>query len=327
MKKIKFLSCAALAAFMAFGLASCEKENFSTDTNVTVTPPTINIPGIEIPDGYQPGDAVVSIQPTVNALINGTINNVTEKATIKFNGVEKKYEVLTGKTIAAQEIIISVSYIAKVDGFEKELTASEIISIPALQAGMVAIITPTIWLSATTEGYNLETGISAVTDEIKKENIIENKTDYWYSDYDATLKYVKEGSYLISKEIMPGYENDKAVVDALDTYAKGLSTELEYAEFTLENINVYAQSLTIIPFSQTKVSTEYEIKKGITWSRSSDIKTVAKFTIEEYGTLIVGIIKENINLEGEGHGHGNGHGHGHGHGGNDNAGGSIVDAL
>ena len=126
---------------------------------------------------------------------------------------------------------------------------------------------------------------------------------------------------------MPGYENDKAVVDALDTYAKGLSTELEYAEFTLENINVYAQSLTIIPFSQTKVSTEYEIKKGITWSRSSDIKTVAKFTIEEYGTLIVGIIKENINLEGEGHGHGNGHGHGHGHGGNDNAGGSIVDAL
>ena len=332
MKKIKFLSCAALAAFMAFGLASCEKENFNTDANVTVTTPTINIPGIEIPDSYKPGDAVVSIQPSVNALVNGEILKVTDKAIVKFNGEEsdKKYKVLTGQTIAAQEIAISVSYTANVEGFEKTLEATDVVSVPALQAGMVAIITPTIWLSATAEGYFLETGITTTPSEIVKNKVIENKTDYWYSDYDAVIPYVIEGSYLTSKEIMAGYENDETVVKALDTYAKGLSTELKYnEEVTLKDLNVYAQSLTIIPFSQEVISTEYEIKKEMTWSRSTEIKTVAKFTIEKYGKVQFDVndIKYNVNLEGEGHGHGHGEGHGHGHGGNDNAGGSIVDAL
>lgn len=333
MKKIKFLSCAALAAFMAFGLASCEKENFNTDANVTVTTPTINIPGIEIPDSYKPGDAVVSIQPSVNALVNGEILKVTDKAIVKFNGEEsdKKYKVLTGQTIAAQEIAISVSYTANVEGFEKTLEATDVVSVPALQAGMVAIITPTIWLSATAEGYFLETGITTVEKEIEKKYAIKNPTDYWYSDYDVVLPYVIEGSYLKGEpEIMAGYENDETVVKILDTYAKALSTELKYNEkVTLKDLNVYAQSLTIIPFSQEVISTEYEIKKEMTWSRSSEIKTVAKFTVEKYGKVQYdeNDIKYDVNLEGEGHGHGHGEGHGHGHGGNDNAGGSIVDAL
>lgn len=327
MKKIKLLSCAVMAAFMAFGLTSCEKENFNTDTDITVTPPTINIPGIEIPEGYKPGDAVVSIQPKVNALINGTITNVTEKATIKINGQEKKYEVITGQVIAAQEIAIVVSYTAVVDGFEKELTATDYVSVPALQAGMVAVITPTIWLSATTEGYFASKVKEEVSDVIKKNFVVTNEKDVWYSDYDAELVYVKEGSYLKSKEVMAGYENDKEVAEILNTYTEAFTTEIAYGTLTLEDLTVYAKSLTIIPYSQTLVTTEYEINKSMTWSRSTDVKTVAKFTIEGYGALELGKIKDNINLEGEGHGYGHGHGHGHSHGGNDNAGGSIVDAL
>ena len=88
MNKLKFLGSAVMAAFMAFNLASCEKESFTTETDVTVTPPTITIPGINLEDipQYQPGNAVVAIQPTVNALINGIVTDVTSKATIKIAG-------------------------------------------------------------------------------------------------------------------------------------------------------------------------------------------------------------------------------------------------
>lgn len=327
MNKIKFLGFAVMAAFMAFGFTSCEKENFSTDANVTVTPPTINIPGL--PEDYKPGDAVVSIQPTVNALINGDISNVTEKAIIKFNDEEAKHKVLTGKTIAAQEITITVQYTAVVEGFEKELTATDIVSIPELKAGMVAIITPTVWLSATTEGYSFHEVGETELGAVNKEYIIENKTDYWYADYDAELKYIKEGRYVTNKEILPGYENDEEVVKVFDMYAKGVATEFVYEKFKVEDITVYAQSQTIIPYSQVKISTDYEVIKEMTWSRSTEVKTVAKFTIEQYGALTFDIeeIKYDVNLKGEAHGHGHGKGHGHAHGGNANAGGSIVDAL
>jgi hypothetical protein len=175
MKKLRFLGSAVMAVFMAFNLASCEKENFTTDTDVTVTPPSITIPGITMPNEYKPGDAVVSIQPTVNALINGTITNVTANATIKIDGEELKYKVLTGQTIAAKEVTITVSYTATIEGFDKVLTAEEKVNVPDLKAGMVAIITPTIWLSVNTKGYFSDKkgqGVSAVeSDKASVENV------------------------------------------------------------------------------------------------------------------------------------------------------------
>ena len=208
-----------MAAFMAIGFTSCEKENFNTDTNVTVTPPTINIPGL--PESYKPGDAVVSIQPSVNALINGEISNVTATATIKFGDVEKKNYVITGQTINAQDITISVSYTANVDGFEKVLEATDVVSVPALEAGMVAIITPTIWLSINAEGYSFHKVGEKEIGSVEKKNVIRNQTNYWYTDYTAELPYVVEGSYVVNKEILAGYENDEEVVKVLDLYAKG----------------------------------------------------------------------------------------------------------
>ena len=107
-----------------------------------------------------------------------------------------------------------------------------------------------------------------------------------------------------------------------------MSKELEYATAEVK-VDVYAQSQTIIPISQSIISTDYEIKKMIEWSRAADEKVVATFTVVEYGafTIHTNEIKTNINLKGEEYGHGHaGHGDGHGHG-SLNAGGSIVDAL
>ena len=317
MKKIKFLCCTALVAFMAFGLASCEKENFNTENNVTVTPPTIIIPGIEIPERYEPGDAIIAIQPKVNAFINGSIINVTEDAIIKINGETKKHEVLTGKTIAAQDVKIEVSYTAVIDGFEKELTATDNISIPAMQAGMVAIINPTIWLS-----INGESSIYSeveIGDEIwdNYSVTLTNNSDYWYSDATAELEYIVPGCYVTKSEIEEAYQSDEEVKEIIDSYTEGLGTELKKQTLKLENVVVYAQSLTIIPYSQSRKSVEYTFFKSMDWSRAAETIKVASINTEEYFEIAFNAndIKTNINLQGEGHGHGHGHGHGSGNAG------------
>jgi hypothetical protein len=191
MKKLRFLGSAVMAVFMAFNLASCEKENFTTDTDVTVTPPSITIPGITMPNEYKPGDAVVSIQPTVNALINGTITNVTANATIKIDGEELKYKVLTGQTIAAKEVTITVSYTATIEGFDKVLTAEEKVNVPDLKAGMVAIITPTIWLSVNTKGYFSDKKGQGVSAVVSDKVSVENVSNYWYSEQTKEITYVR----------------------------------------------------------------------------------------------------------------------------------------
>lgn len=327
MNKIKLFGCALMGAFMAFNLASCEKENFSTSTDVTVTPPTINIPGVEMPDTYQPGDAVVSIQPIVNALINGSISNVTESATIKIGGKTTKYDVITGKTITEQDITISVSYTAVVDGFEKVLEATETVHVPAMEAGMVAIITPTIWLSVNTKGYNtVET--DEKTEEGKKTPLsFKNETNWYFPNGVAEIQYIAAGSYVTNLKYATGYENDSEVKEEVEKIIKGMSQKYTYATMPVP-AQFYAQSQTIIPVSQSKTITEYEIKKTIEWSRSIEEKVVATFTVETYEELIVYTkeIKTNVNLKGEEYGHGHGIGHGHGHG-DFNAGGSIVEAL
>ena len=110
MKKIKFLSCAFLAAIMALGFTSCEKENFNTQTDVDIDVPVINIPGVVLPPSYQPGDAVLSIQPTVIANINGLSTTVTNEAKITYNGEsELKYEVNCGFRNLGVSVFNSIS--------------------------------------------------------------------------------------------------------------------------------------------------------------------------------------------------------------------------
>ena len=327
MNKIKLFGCALMGAFMAFNLASCEKENFSTKTDVTVTTPSITIPGITLPEGYKPGDAVVSIQPTVNALINGIIENVTAEATIKFNGVEKPYEVLHGQTITEQTITISVSYKAVVDGVENVLEATETINIPQMEAGMVAIITPTIWLSANTDIYYFNQSTEGTPETVKKNIPIENPEYVWYSDQVAKIEFAK-GSRVENLEFAEGYENDSKVKAEIEKITKGMSQELNTYILEVGNITVLANSQTIIRISQVKTTTKYEILEGLKWNTSRAVgDVVATFDVVTYSEGNIDEIVTDIHIKGEGHGHA-GHGHGHGHSdGNLNAGGSIVDAL
>ena len=122
------------------------------------------------------------------------------------------------------------------------------------------------------------------------------------------------------------YKNDEEVKAWVNNIVKAYSTELKPATMTY-TYPVYAMSQTIINYSQTLVTTDYQIIKTIQLSRANDSKeiVVAEFTIDEYGDFNAEI-KTNIHLNGIGHGHGHGHGNGHGHG-DYNAGGSIVDAL
>ena len=117
-------------------------------------------------------------------------------------------------------------------------------------------------------------------------------------------------------------------IDEVEKITNGIATEYDFGTVNID-VDVYAQSLTIIPISQVKVSTDYTIKRMIEWSRAIEEKVVATFTIEHFGAFTIDVerIKTNVNLEGEAHGHGHGKGHGHGHGDVPNAGGSIVDAL
>ena len=329
MNKLKFLGSAVMAAFMAFNLASCEKESFTTETDVTVTPPTITIPGINLEDipQYQPGNAVVAIQPTVNALINGIVTDVTSKATIKIAGKEQKYFVLTEKTITEQSVLIEVSYTVVIEGLETTLSETKEIRIPALSEGMVTIITPTIWVSANTKGYFTEVNNIVNGNPISKEISVKNQSIYWYSNQTAEIKFVEKGAYLVGDvRYNEDYKNDEEVKAWVNNIVKAYSTELKPATMTY-TYPVYAMSQTIINYSQTLVTTDYQIIKTIQLSRANDSKeiVVAEFTIDEYGDFNAEI-KTNIHLNGISHGHGHGHGNGHGHG-DYNAGGSIVDAL
>jgi hypothetical protein len=182
-------------------------------------------------------------------------------------------------------------------------------------------------LSVNTKGYFSDKeglGVSAV--ESNKESV-KNPSNYWYSEQTKEIKYVKKGAYLVGGvKYTAGYENDQEVIATVNEYVKAYKEELAYEKVAV-NFDLYAQSQTIIEYSQTKTTTDYEIKKLIEFSRAADVNEVivATFTIEEYGELIIEAIKQNIHLDGEGHGHG--HGYGHGHGGSGNAGGSIVDPF
>ena len=146
--KVKFLSYAALAALFTLGITSCEKESFNTGSDINVEPPVVNIPGVNIPEGYKPGDAVVSIQPSVVAVINGEVINVTEDATITYNEKESlEYTVEADQSIKEFDVKIVASYETVVEDSTFTLTAQRTVTVPNLSAGQVAIFTPTMVMS------------------------------------------------------------------------------------------------------------------------------------------------------------------------------------
>ena len=349
MIKFKFLSSAVMAAFFAFGLASCEKEDFKTDVNPEINAPTINIPGVDLPDSYKPGDAVVSIQPTVWAVINGEVQNVTALTTIKFNDVEMDSYTKTSSTgFAAMTVKIAATYEATVGEEKKTLSAEATIEVPALTPGQVAIFTPTLVMSAKSETggdtpggdtpggdtpgdteYGPYFRFNEVTEPVVKYHCdYANYLNYWFPAMTITSdkEFMLNGTYVTDINIINKNFETKA-----NTEINKFNTA-EKAPIVFENVTVYANSVTCIEFETQTTKKYYTYFEG-TDSRAAD-DPIATFVVNETSYKITKY-NTGLALPGSGHGHGHGsvghnHGHGnahdHGHGGN-NAGGGIVSAL
>ena len=349
MNKFKFLSSAVMAAFFAFGLASCEKEDFKTDVNPEINAPTINIPGVDLPDSYKPGDAVVSIQPTVWAVINGEVQNVTALTTIKFNDVEMDSYTKTSSTgFAAMTVKIAATYEATVGEEKKTLSAEATIEVPALTPGQVAIFTPTLVMSAKSETggdtpggdtpggdtpgdteYGPYFRFNEVTEPVVKYHCdYANYLNYWFPAMTITSdkEFMLNGTYVTDINIINKNFETKA-----NTEINKFNTA-EKAPIVFENVTVYANSVTCIEFETQTTKKYYTYFEG-TDSRAAD-DPIATFVVNETSYKITKY-NTGLALPGSGHGHGHGsvghnHGHGnahdHGHGGN-NAGGGIVSAL
>lgn len=322
MKKIKFLSIATMVAFMTLGLSSCEKENFTVESpEIDVEIPEINIGGVEIPEGYKPGDALVSIQPSVIAFINGQVATVTDETTFTFDGKSAlEYTTNEDGSINAFEVPVVASYKATIEGFTKTLTAETTVKIPNLAAGQVAIMYPTLMVSA-----NGEVNISI---EIAEESVVENKTVDFKNESDYCLETAQgkvkfELGYTLDEEstvITNGYEDNEEVKNILDSYNTKWE---EVRDLTLHHI--YANTLTRVPYSITVATINGQITESIDWARSADTERVAatfKATYRHSVIFDLENVESNLNLNGVGHGHG--HSHGHGHGDDNNAGGGII---
>ena len=320
MRKIKFLGCAILATLMSLSFTSCEKENDNVGGDIE----------IEIP---QAADAVVVINPSVIAFINGVPADITEEATISFTTPKAGAD----GTIPAQDVTIKVSYNATVDGATKEVVTERVVSIPELGKGMCCTITPTIYVIVNTTSDIME---PKQTGTVEKEAIpgkitIENKTDYYWTDKDVEYSY-KVGTEVDENSITWLREEYKGNQEVLGLIEGFNNSKVETKK--IEDIWVYAQSLTVIKVESVIETTEYTIQKTVTFSRSSEEVTydIVKFNVKEYISTTdnaqAGPKDEgnphgydtNINLAGAGHGHGHGHGNGHGHADNSNAGGGIV---
>ena len=320
MKKIKFLSFAAMAAFFAMSLTSCEKENFTTDVEAPeVNVPTITIPGITIPDGYKPGDAVIAIQPTVIGFINEEAKTITEDCKITYNGKDKfEYTVNADKGISAMTVEIVASYEYQLEELTHTFTATHNVEIPALSAGMVAIITPTLIINAAGEiqGMGMDEVDWADT-EIKGELELVNQNNKYYTNVTKEYSYPM-GRKVIEQNISDAFK-DNAMVN------RWINACNDREDFTVE-ITVpylYAESSTKIPYSYMKSVTYYQITKTVTWVRSAEEETVvaATFTVEDLMWRIFDTNNCTYTESTSGHGS---HWHGHGHGGSGNAGGGIA---
>ena len=307
MKKNKFLSIAVMAAFMALGLSSCEKENFRYE-NINVE---INA-----------APAKVEFQPTVILVMNGVATNVT-------NEIEPEYSSLptAGEdgTIAAQDVTVTVSHtVTDAEyGISTTLTESETVSIPALNRGQIYTATPTIILNAQTTTSIEKVEGTESTHTIPSETIaLKNKSNFYYTDAKATYTY-KTGNEVLQESINwleTSYQNDPEVMALIDAYNK-----FEEGTETVENVTVYAKSQTIITVTFEATKTKYTINKKVVLGDTTKDIPVVEFEVIAYGSHAPywGEDSANIHLDGIEHGHGHGHGHGHSHAGNDNAGGGI----
>ena len=339
MKKFKFLSSAVMAAFFALGMISCEKENFTP--NVDIEAPEINIPDVEVPEGYKPGDAVISITPQVIAVINGEIKNVTNEATITYNGKGKVGEAYTvvNNAIAATSIKVVASY-----EFEEETyTAEYSIDVPALSAGQVAVYTPTLIITINVEGEDEgdgeeeeEGGVSQglVVNAVEGSTVItkkygeieiDNASNYYFTNEtksftEAGLKY---GTFISNIKIAKGYTENKEIESILGSYNQGTENHV----ITLKGFNLWPMTKTCFAFEQIAETKNYIINE-VFETRATTEKEAATFTVTDY-SYIIGTTPVYYNSGaghngiGHAHSHGAGHGHDHGHG-SENAGGGIV---
>ena len=178
MKKIKFLSIAAMVAFMALGLSSCEKEDFRTNLTVNV----------------DAAPAVVYIQPTVIAFVIGVAKDVTAEAEFNEYIIPEANE--EGK-ITAQSIDIIAYYTATDDkfGLTTELQGKITINVPELSRGMSRTFTPTIVLSAQTSSTNLNE-VPGTTEDYTitpKTISVKNYNKFYYTDVNIEYQ-VKKGT-------------------------------------------------------------------------------------------------------------------------------------
>lgn len=299
----------------------------------------VDIP--ELPEGYKPGDAVISIQPEVLALINGELKNVTSEADVTFNGAEKfTYTVNEDKGTSEMSVKIDASYATTIDGEAMTLTATTTITIPALSAGQVAIFMPQLIVSYNSEetpggdtpGGDTPGGDTPVPSLIFSPQELpleskevhfdyKNSSNYYYDDYEFKAKY-EWGSTLESKEIYAtkySAEVDSYIAGKVHTFEK---------EITLGKQLMYANSITCVEVEITYKKTKYTCQEfeSSVYSRANGA-IVAEFIIKEADAYKI-LRSTSININGHGHGssshsHGHGNGHGHGHGA-DNAGGGIV---
>ena len=341
MNKIKFLSCAVMAAFFAMGITSCEKENF--DTKVDVENPTITIPGVT-PEN--PGDAAVAINPTVMAVINGEISDVTSKATITYNG-KAALDYAAYKNADGSISKFDVEIVATYTVNETELTATKTVSVPALSAGQVIMITPTLVISATFEegegdgegegegeGEKVSVGlvtelIEGSTSIVKKAGEIEfdNASKYYYTNVTGTsANEYAYGTFIEKAEVKKGYEENADVKDILGSYNQGKKNY----KITVKGFNLWPETKTCFAVEQIAETKSYTIKEQFE-TRAITEATAATFTVTDY-SYIVSTTPKYYNTgeghNGHGHAHSQGHGHGHDHGhGYDNAGGGIVSGF
>lgn len=294
----------------------------------------------ELPEGYKPGDAVISIQPEVLALINGELKNVTGEANVTFNGAEKfTYTVNEDKGTSEMSVKIDASYATTVDGEAMTLTATTTIEIPALSAGQVAIFMPQLIVSYNSEetpggdtpGGDIPGDDTPITSLIfnpeelplESEEVhfdYKNSSNYYYNNYEFKAKY-EWGSWLESKEI---YASEHA--DAVNDFIKDNVHAYEH-EITLGKQMMYANSITCVEVLIHYTRTKYTVQEFESTVSRANGAIVAEFIIKAVDSYeIKGSTSININGHGHGssghsHGHGNGHDHGHGA---DNAGGGIV---
>lgn len=346
MNKIKFLTCAVMAAFFAMGITSCEKENF--DTKVDIDTPTIEIPGVTPSEPSKPGAAVVAINPSVVAVINGKISDVTSDATVTYNGEEAlKYTTNTDGSIDKFEVELAAAYYVEEE--DTTLTTIKTINIPALSAGQAIMVSPTLVISANFEteepgtegpgtgeepGEGEKVSLGLVTEEVegsavvaKKSGNIEfnNDANYYYTNVTGTSEDgFKYGTFIGDIKVEAAYADNTEVQAILGSYNQGV----EDYKITVKGFTMWPLTLTCFPIEQIAETKSYIIKEQFETRAITETKA-ATFTVTDYSYIVSttpSYYDYNENGHGHthtGHGHVNSHGHGHGHG-NGNAGGGIV---